>query len=44
VVKDLIVQGEIVAGNDINTCILLNLPMGKTKALGFIQELFLRYL
>jgi hypothetical protein len=44
VVKNLIVKCEIVAGDDVNTSILLNLPMSKTETLGFIQELFLRYL
>jgi hypothetical protein len=36
VVKDLVVECEIVARNDINTGILLNLPVGKTETLGFV--------
>jgi hypothetical protein len=42
--KDLVVQGEIVAGDDVDTGILLDLPVGKTKALGLLEELGLRNL
>jgi hypothetical protein len=44
VVEDLIVKCEIIAGDDINTSILLNLPMREAETLGFAEELFLRYL
>jgi hypothetical protein len=42
--EDLIVKCEIIAGDDINTSIFLNLPMRETKTLGFAEKLFLRYL
>ena len=41
-VKDLIVVGEIVAGNDIGTGLLLGLPVGSTESLSDLQELSLR--
>lgn len=40
--EDLVVQGEVVAGNDIDTGILLDLPVSKTKALGLGEEVGLR--
>lgn len=40
-VKDLIVESEIIAGNDIDTSILLNLPVCKTKSLGLGEEVSL---
>jgi len=43
VMKNLIVKCEIIAGDDINTSILLNLPMRETETLRFAEELFLRY-
>ena len=44
VMEDLIVKCEIIAGDDINTSILLDLPMSETETLRFAEELFLRYL
>jgi hypothetical protein len=41
-VKDLVVEGEVVAGNDIDTGILLDLPVSKTEALGLSKEVSLR--
>lgn len=39
--KDLVVEGEVVAGDDIDTGILLDLPVGKTEALGLSEEVSL---
>lgn len=36
--EDLVVQGEVVAGDDVDTSILLDLPVGKTKTLGLGKE------
>jgi hypothetical protein len=44
VMEDLVVKCEIITGDDINTSILLDLPMSETETLGFTEELFLRYL
>lgn len=41
VVEDLVVQSKVVAGNDVDTGILLELPMGQTQALGLLQEVIL---
>lgn len=41
VVQDLIVEGEIIAGNDVDTSFLLQLPMFKTQSLALAQQLFL---
>jgi len=38
VAEDLVVQGEVVAGDDVDTGILLDLPVGKTEALGLGEE------
>jgi hypothetical protein len=43
-VKDLVVEGEVVAGDDIDTGILLDLPVSKTETLGLIKEVGLRNL
>jgi hypothetical protein len=43
-VKNLVVEGKVVAGDDIDTGILLDLPVGKTETLGFIKEVRLRNL
>ena len=40
-VEDLVVEGEVIAGDDIDTGILLDLPVGQTKALGLLEELSL---
>lgn len=42
VAENLIVQGKIVAGDDVDTSILLDLPMGKTEALSLSKEVGLR--
>ena len=42
--EDLVVQGEVVAGDDIDASILLDLPVGKTEALGLGKEVGLRQL
>lgn len=39
VVEDLIVEGEVVAGNNIDTGILLDLPVLQTKTLALSEEL-----
>lgn len=36
--EDLVVQGEVVAGNDVDTGILLDLPVGQTQALGLSEQ------
>jgi hypothetical protein len=38
VCKNLIIKGEIVAGNDIDTSVLLDFPVSKTKPLGLLEE------
>jgi hypothetical protein len=43
-VKDLVVEGEVVAGDDIDTGILLDLPVSKTETLGLVKEVGLRNL
>jgi hypothetical protein len=40
-VKDLVVEGEVVAGDDVDTGILLDLPVGKTEAFGLSEEVSL---
>ena len=42
--QDLIVQGEVIAGDDIDTGILLDLPVSKTKPLGLSEQLALAQL
>ncbi len=37
--EDLIIKSKVVARNDIDTCILLDLPVGETEALGLGQEI-----
>ena len=39
--KDLVVQSEVIAGDDVDTSILLDLPVSKTKALGLSKEVSL---
>lgn len=39
--KDLIVESEVVGWDDVDTGILLDLPVSKTEALGLSQELLL---
>lgn len=38
VVEDLVVQSEVVAGDDVDTGILLDLPVSKAKALSLSKE------
>lgn len=38
-VEDLIVKGEVIAGNEINASLLLDLPMLETKSLSLLEEL-----
>ncbi len=40
--KDLIVESKVVAGNDVDAGILLDLPVSKTKSLGLSKEIRLR--
>jgi hypothetical protein len=40
--ENLIVQGKVVAGNDIDTSILLDLPVSQTQTLGLGEEVRLR--
>jgi hypothetical protein len=42
--ENLIVECEIIAGYDIDTSLLLNVPVLKTKSLGLAEELSLREL
>ena len=37
-VEDLIVEGEVITGDDVDASIFLDLPMGKTQAFAFIEE------
>lgn len=39
VVQDVVVQGEVIAGDDINTGILLDLPVSKAESLGLGEEI-----
>lgn len=39
--KDLVVESEVVGWDDVDTGILLDLPVSKTEALGLSQELLL---
>ena len=41
-IQDLVVQGEITARNDINTSILLDLPVLKTQSLRLLQKVITR--
>lgn len=36
--EHLVVEGEIIAGNDIDTSILLDIPMLKTESLGLAEK------
>jgi hypothetical protein len=42
--ENLIVQGEVVAGDDVDAGILLDLPVSQTKSLGLSKKLSLREL
>ena len=39
VVEDVVVEGKVVAGDDIDTSVLLDLPVLQTKALGLLEEI-----
>ncbi len=41
VVEDMVVVREIIAGNDVYSCVLLYPPMCVSKSLALIEELFL---
>lgn len=40
--KDLVIQSEVVAGDDVNTGILLDLPVSQSQPLGLSKELIFR--
>ena len=40
--EDVVVESKVVAGNDVDTGILLDLPVSKTQALGLSEEVRLR--
>lgn len=40
--KDMVVESKVVAGDDIDTSILLDLPVSKTEALGLSKKVRLR--
>jgi hypothetical protein len=40
-VEDLIVESEVIAGDDIDASLLLDVPVFKTESLGLAQELSL---
>jgi hypothetical protein len=42
VVQDLIVQGKVVAGDNVNTSVLLDLPVRETQSLGLGEKVSLR--
>ena len=41
VAENLVVQSEVVAGDDVDTGILLDLPVGESEPLGLSEELIL---
>jgi hypothetical protein len=41
VVEDVVIESEVTAGDDINTGILLDLPVSKTQTLGLSEEVSL---
>lgn len=44
VVKDLVVESKVIAGNEINAGVLLDLPVLETKSLALVEELITREL
>ena len=44
VVQDLVVKGKVIAGNDVDASIFLDLPMLETKAFAFRQQVVAREL
>lgn len=41
VIQDLVVEGKVVGGNDIDTGILLDFPVSETESLSLSNEVFL---
>jgi hypothetical protein len=41
-VQDLVVQGKVIAGNNVDAGILLDLPVSETQSLGLGEEVSLR--
>jgi hypothetical protein len=39
VVEDVVVESKVAAGDAVDTSILLNLPVSKTKTLGLLEKL-----
>jgi hypothetical protein len=44
VVQDLVIEGKVIAGNDVDASIFLDLPMLETKAFAFCQQAIARQL
>jgi hypothetical protein len=44
VIQDLVVEGEVVTGDDIDASIFLDLPVLESQSLALLQEFFLREL
>jgi hypothetical protein len=42
--EDLIVESKVIAGDDIDACLLLDVPVLETESLGFGEEVSLREL
>jgi hypothetical protein len=43
-VEDLVIESEVIAGDGVDTSILLDSPMGETESLGLCKKLSLRKL
>ena len=43
-VQDLVVEGKVIAGNDIDACLLLDLPMLETESLSLLEKVLAREL
>ncbi len=41
VVQDLVVEGKVIAGNDVDTSLFLKLPMFKTQSFALAEQLIL---
>ncbi len=41
VIQDLVVEGKVIAGDDIDACIFLELPVGESESLALLEEIFL---
>lgn len=44
VVEEVVVEGEVVAGNDVDAGVLLDLPVLETQSLGLLEQLVPREL